>query len=217
VTIFRSSVDEGTGRRTSEARYRAPTVTWVCAVSASALLGCSDGASRRQRTEPDGSATSPDGSATSPEAQSIEQPYGPGYALVGEDVFPPLVRRTSSEPCTAPFGDPGECVTDADCESGFACVCGGPPGLSDRNRCLAAECRTSADCGGGDCLLSLGSEPEGCCTFGALGFYCERSESSCRSGGDCPGNGVACLYAAATDRFECQPSSCTCGFTTDSK
>jgi hypothetical protein len=25
------------------------------------------------------------------------------------------------------------------------------------------------------------------------------------------------LYAAATDRFECQPSSCTCGFTTDSK
>jgi hypothetical protein len=140
---------------------------------------------------------------------AIEHDPG-GWAVVGLDVFPPLNRRVAAVPCPDGPSANDECATDAECGAGFACACGGPQGFGFVNLCVPAECRSSADCGGGACLLSLGSKPGACCAYGNLGLFCERSASTCRSGGDCPGNGIACMYAAGNDRFECQTYSCSC-------
>jgi hypothetical protein len=133
-----------------------------------------------------------------------------GWAIVGRDVYPPLVRRVVAVPCPREPIAIDECSSDAECGPGLACACSGPQGFGAANLCVPAECRSDADCGGGACLLSLGSQPGHCCTFGNLGLLCERSGSTCRSGGDCAGNGIACMYAAANDRFECQPFGCSC-------
>jgi hypothetical protein len=133
-----------------------------------------------------------------------------GWAVVGLDIFPALVRRVAAVPCPGGLSASNECMSDAECGVGFACACAGPQGLGLANLCVPAECQSGADCGGGACLLSLGSNPGHCCSYGQLGLFCERSASTCSSGGDCPGNGVACIYAAANDRFECQRYGCSC-------
>jgi hypothetical protein len=140
---------------------------------------------------------------------AIEHDPG-GWAIVGLDVFPPLVRRVAAVPCPGAPMASDQCTSDADCGPGAACACGGPQGFGLVNLCVPAECRSDADCGGGACLLSLGSQPGACCSYGNLGLFCERSTSTCRHGGDCPGNGIACIYSAAKDLFECQPRPCSC-------
>jgi hypothetical protein len=132
-----------------------------------------------------------------------------GYAIVGDDVFPPLLERVLAIDCQ-PGTSASECISDSDCGPGNACSCGGLPGLSSANRCIPAECRTSAECVDAPCLLSLGGTKE-CCVFGNAGLFCGRKASTCLDGGDCPGNGQACVYKASTDRFECQPLTCQCG------
>jgi hypothetical protein len=131
-----------------------------------------------------------------------------GYAIVGDDVYPPLYQRVEAKCVPLSAGLSGECDADEDCGPGFACICGVG---SLVNRCVPAECRTSADCNGGRCLLSLGSAPEDCCVNGHLGLVCSRSASTCRHGGDCLGNGIACIYDEQLDYFECKPNGCSCG------
>jgi hypothetical protein len=133
-----------------------------------------------------------------------------GWAVVGLDLFPPLVRRVVAVPCPGARSAADQCMSDAECDGGSACVCSGVQGFDTANLCVRAECRSDADCGGRACLLSLGSKPGACCSYGHLGLFCERPASTCHQGGDCPGNGRACMYAAANDRFECQPFSCAC-------
>lgn len=117
-----------------------------------------------------------------------------GYAVVGDDLFPPLERRVRAVACP----DGGACVVDADCGDGMACYCREAwlPA-----RCVPAECRTGADCAG-DCLVSI--EAGDC----ALRLVCARRASTCRDGGDCPGNGTACVYEEAADRFACSLEHC---------
>lgn len=132
-----------------------------------------------------------------------------GYALAGEDLYPPLFHRVMPVTCPASPYALSACRSDEDCGDGFACVCG-VTGLAYANICVPAECRSDADCGGGLCLMSLGSVPDACCAFGELGLFCSRETSLCDSGGDCPGNGIACMYSSANDRFECRPFGCSC-------
>jgi hypothetical protein len=134
-----------------------------------------------------------------------------GYAIVGEDVFPALHERVEALACPNVDRLPMQCSKDDDCGPGFACLCGFFQGLGLVDRqCVPAECRSAADCDGGRCLLSLGSRPDDCCAYGRLGLVCSRSASTCRHGGDCPGNGIACIYDSGLDRFECTPLGCMC-------
>lgn len=134
-----------------------------------------------------------------------------GYAVVGADVFPPLYERVEALACKDDIGLPKQCTTDDDCGRGFACLCGLIQGLGlIAGQCVPAECRSGADCGGGRCLLSIGSRANDCCAFGHLGFFCSRSASTCRDGADCTGNGIACIYVDGHDAFECRPAACTC-------
>jgi hypothetical protein len=130
-----------------------------------------------------------------------------GYSIVGEDIYPPLYQRVEAKCVPLVSGKPEVCSTDDDCGQGFACLCG----HEYANRCVPAECRSTADCNGGKCLVSRGAADDECCDRGHLGLVCSRSESTCQHGGDCPGNGIACIYDERLDFFECKPVSCSCG------
>jgi len=130
-----------------------------------------------------------------------------GYSIVGDDVFPPLYQRVEARCARSASGVPSACAADDDCGSGFACICGH---FLD-NQCVPAECRTSADCDGGKCLLSLNSAATECCGYGRPSLVCSRSASTCQHGGDCPGNGIACIFDPSLDYFECKRLECSCG------
>jgi hypothetical protein len=130
-----------------------------------------------------------------------------GYAIVGLDIYPPLLSRVRAVPCGASAGS--ACTADSDCGAGQACICAGLL-LTPHNVCAPAECRSSEDCATGLCLLSLGALPDaGCETAAKPGLYCKRAASTCQHGGDCPGNGNACVYIASRDRFECGAFTCS--------
>jgi hypothetical protein len=135
-----------------------------------------------------------------------------GYAVVGDDVYPPLYERVEAVACEDVAPLPSQCSKDDDCGAGFACLCGILQGLGTvlGGQCVPAECRSASDCDGGRCLLSLGNRSNDCCTYGKLGLFCSREASTCHDGGDCPGNGIACMYDEALDHFECKPFGCQC-------
>jgi hypothetical protein len=185
------------------------TYAGVAFVGMLLCAGCGAGSAARDAGDAGDAADVGGGDSGAGGDGGIEHDPG-GWAVVGLNVFPPLVRRVAAVPCPDGPSASDECTSDAECGAGFACACGGPQGFGFVNLCVPAECRSDSDCGGGACLLSLGSKPGACCAYGNLGLFCERSGSTCRSGGDCPGNGIACMYAAGSDRFECQPYSCSC-------
>lgn len=133
-----------------------------------------------------------------------------GYSVVGVDVYPPLFERVEAKCVPGIAGQPGECTTDDECGAGFACLCGWLQTRLLKNQCVPAECRSSADCNGGKCLINL-DFADACCPYGhQLELVCSRSASTCDEGGDCPGNGRACIYDEAIDLFECKSLGCSC-------
>src|SRR5262245_41814194 len=95
-----------------------------------------------------------------------------GYAIHGEDLFPPLMHRVVAVACAEAIG---ECGSDADCGAGAACLCG--PWVGSDNLCIPAECLTDDDCATGPCFLSQGGT-ERCPT----GLHCARAGSLCEDG-----------------------------------
>jgi hypothetical protein len=125
-----------------------------------------------------------------------------GYAVHGSNLHPPLYHRVEAVPC--PELDDAACTIDEDCGPAHACYC---QNVWSPAVCLPAECLTDADCDG-PCFLSLGGVTEGPQERCPAGLFCDRPGSTCASGGDCPGNGTACVYFATTDRFECSHPEC---------
>jgi hypothetical protein len=68
------------------------------------------------------------------------------------------------------------CVTNADCDAGFACLCGAPVGA-----CMPASCTTDAECGSG-LLCSDYSYDPGC---GGKGLSCQTTADGCAADRDC--------------------------------
>jgi hypothetical protein len=144
-----------------------------------------------------------DGKPAADGGRDVRPPDQGGYAIVGADLYPPLQHRIAAIPCRP---DPAaECTRDDDCGAGRACVCSDFIG---GHACRPAECRTDGDCAGGLCLLS-GPRGRCACSGWTAGLYCERPDSLCKDSGDCPGNGVACVFVGKTNRFECGGITCT--------
>lgn len=90
------------------------------------------------------------------------------------------------------------CLIDDDCGAGFACVCAtdyGVQGIVPYNTCVAAECRQSADCGSGQCMLTF----DDC--GGPVRLTCVTDDAECSSDLDC-GEGYSCR-AGADMPFAC--------------
>ncbi|HEX4476611.1 MAG TPA: hypothetical protein VH142_16100 [Polyangiaceae bacterium] len=75
----------------------------------------------------------------------------------------------ASASCFCQYG----CVTDADCDSGYICLCGSPAGT-----CVQAKCTSDADCGGGLCIQTA----SGPCTNV---FACQKAGDQCVTDKDC--------------------------------
>ena len=94
------------------------------------------------------------------------------------------------------------CMGDADCGLGKVCNCDGRG-----NSCVAANCRSDADCAG------LGCSPASivACSKGptVVGYYCHTTKDSCTDDSDC-GKNHTCDYEPAAGRWTCN-SYPTCG------
>lgn len=84
------------------------------------------------------------------------------------------------------------CATDADCQSGEVCVCGGQSGI-----CITASCTSDADCGKGLSCASYSSTDT--CGFGQTrygvimgGLACQSAADACTGDGDCK-SGQRCV------------------------
>ena len=102
------------------------------------------------------------------------------------------------------------CLVDEECGPGGACVCGPVTNVSEDNplgetvylnsHCVAAECRTDADCPNGRrCALSVD------CCYEPLGLYCERETDECPESVE----GSRCTFKAETCSWE-DESFCLC-------
>jgi hypothetical protein len=92
------------------------------------------------------------------------------------------------------------CSTDDDCASDEVCRCGADGYGLMITECVAATCRTDADCPGGRCALSV--EPCGL----AQGLYCRFADDPCASHGDC-GDDNHCSYDETAESWQCEPSA----------
>lgn len=69
------------------------------------------------------------------------------------------------------------CLTNADCDPGYACLCGDPVGS-----CHPAACEIDSQCGGGLLCSDFTSNP-GC---GGRAFACQTLDDTCAAEIDCP-------------------------------
>jgi hypothetical protein len=99
------------------------------------------------------------------------------------------------------------CVTNADCNSGYACVCGNSVGA-----CAAATCSTDAECGD-DFLCSDFIVNPGC---GGQALACQRADDACAAESDCP-EGQYCARGRYGETIPpdaaryCSPAICAIG------
>lgn len=104
---------------------------------------------------------------------------------------------TPSEPTNACAYD--ECSGDSDCP-GVPCECSDAAWYG--HRCShGGRCRVDGDCGvAGYCSPSY---PRNCgAVRGLTGYFCHTPGDLCVDDADCAGS--PCVFAAATDRWECE-------------
>ncbi|MBN8612322.1 MAG: hypothetical protein J0L92_17130 [Deltaproteobacteria bacterium] len=96
------------------------------------------------------------------------------------------------------------CFSDADCDTGEACLCDGTGLGGGGNTCVSAGCRTNNDCTPGHaCSPTFG----GCGHYaGFIGFQCHTAEDECTTDADC-GPGY-CAFDATLAHWACSTAEC---------
>jgi hypothetical protein len=142
---------------------------------------------------------------------------GPDRFPVRVDLNATPICSDLSEPCIQFDGNSckHECEADSDCKGGQVCVCSA--GLVSEthteiialtswgpNRCVPAECKGPADCGGNACGMSraIGEVLNG--TFICQvtdGFFCRSAKDLCASDANCGPNEI-CRYSSG--RWRCE-------------
>jgi hypothetical protein len=103
-----------------------------------------------------------------------------------------------------------ECAVDADCTSTGPCACEAAF-WSDANACLPGNCRTDADCAGGEgyCSPTFGD----CGDYsGVIAYYCHAPDDTCIDDADCAGNAMQgpgyCMYRPELGHWACGYGQC---------
>jgi hypothetical protein len=89
-----------------------------------------------------------------------------------------------------------ECTTDADCSDGSVCLCSVTNGWGF-NKCVAADCRTSDDCGAFACAVS-----EDICQDPEL-ITCHTPADECLTNSDCGDPRFRCAFASDVGAWRC--------------
>ncbi len=97
--------------------------------------------------------------------------------------------------CACRYG----CTEDSECEAGSICLCGDPVG-----QCVAASCKSDADCGDGFGCVAYVTMP-GC---GGTAFTCQTAQDTCASSANCAFNESCGLLDG---RLQCVPNNCVIG------
>jgi hypothetical protein len=123
---------------------------------------------------------------------------------------PPIAHRVGPTACTPSAGDSfgsDECLVDTDCSNGGVCSCAGNTfeyAHATRNLCVAANCRTDADCGSEVCSPSDGDLGP---FYGAQGYYCHTAADACGNDSDCgtdsSGRKGYCMFSAQVSHWTC--------------
>ncbi len=96
------------------------------------------------------------------------------------------------------------CVTDDECDPGYACECGSPAG-----RCVAAGCRSSDECGA-DSVCARYEFDDGCGPH--IGYACTTAHDECWSSADCGGAPCGVNWVSGdTNHRQCVDWGCVVG------
>ncbi len=117
--------------------------------------------------------------------------------------------RTAAVACPELVGD--ECLCDADCEAGSACICAntattlGGLGLGPANRCMTSDCAGAGDCRGLQCRVDVGP-----CVGAPVpqAIRCTSPTDDCVFPSECTSPpGELCDYDELDERFTCDPGA----------
>jgi hypothetical protein len=118
-----------------------------------------------------------------------------------------VVYRTAAVECPELIGE--ECLCDADCPRGRACICANEattlPAIQQyaSNRCLPSDCASTEDCGQTMCRTA---------NVGCLGIWypyalrCTTPSDDCIFDSDCTSSQF-CAYDHAMELFTCEPGA----------
>ncbi|MDC0716890.1 ferritin-like domain-containing protein [Nannocystis bainbridge] len=110
------------------------------------------------------------------------------------------------EGCGCSYG----CETDADCDPGFVCRCGGDI-LGKTSQCVASECTSDADCGDQLCQFSQSMGYD--CAPEVINGACTTPNDLCDM--DPPCGDTPCAYNTDNDVWECSLVACGRPFMVD--
>lgn len=143
---------------------------------------------------------------------------GADKAPVREDLNGTPVCSDLSFPCIQSDGTSckHECEADSDCKDGQICICSAGvlndtgteyaalTSYGSNNRCVPAECKGPADCGGNACGMSraIGEQLNGTVICQITdGFFCRSAKDLCASDTNCGPNQI-CRYSSG--RWRCE-------------
>ncbi|MCC6524629.1 MAG: hypothetical protein IT373_18375 [Polyangiaceae bacterium] len=98
------------------------------------------------------------------------------------------------------------CATDADCDSGQACLCAGATADLAGARCAPASCFTNAACASGECSVS--TYHDGC--YARAYLACRSAADTCRVDAECTTPGETCdlVWTAGESAWACRSFDC---------
>jgi hypothetical protein len=102
-----------------------------------------------------------------------------------------------------------QCLSDSDCPSGQACLCGSLQwgnACFHANECVPADCRLDSDCGPGNYC----SPNPGACGIES-GYYCHKATDACFDDTDCActgGSSATCAYSSTVGAWVCSQITC---------
>jgi hypothetical protein len=138
------------------------------------------------------------------EASALEGVWSGLVSCTSRDELDSVVYRAAAVACPQLIGD--ECLCDADCAQGEACICANTR-MAYSNRCLPTDCAGAEDCGGAACrvdeidCVGVSWYPEA--------VRCTSTEDDCVFDSACAGDGWPefCDYDSVNEIFTCDPGA----------
>jgi hypothetical protein len=157
--------DPFTGLMQCQQGYRARPQAVACAVSVDvAPIGGAGGSGGDSAGEPRPRATGAEGCRDDLDCSQFELGYCAEYDTCGG-----FAAGGATGSCRS------GCAVDADCGSGFVCLC---ERSTHGGQCVPGDCRVNADCGSGSACATLEA-------YGQLSFACTSPADECATAANC--------------------------------